>query len=202
MISDYATLQQAIADELARADLTNAIPNFIQLAEADIARQVRHRSMMALATGTSSAGVITLPADYREAQALYIDFGGTRVEIPSRGPESLADFVVPGAVPTGYVTVGNTLVLVGSTLNVAYTLLYFNQIPALSSASPQNWLLTREPGLYLYTALAHSAPYLQDDPRIELWLGLAKGIRDSMKSEDDGARYATAAQRRVSGLFP
>lgn len=29
MINDYATLQQAIADELARSDLTSAIPTFI-----------------------------------------------------------------------------------------------------------------------------------------------------------------------------
>lgn len=43
MINDYATLQAAIADELARADLTAAIPNFIQLAEADLNRQVRTR---------------------------------------------------------------------------------------------------------------------------------------------------------------
>lgn len=202
MISDYSTLQQAIADELARADLTTAIPNFIQLAEADMARQVRHRSMMGLATGTSTAGVITLPVDYREAQALYINYGGTRLEVPSRGPEALADPVIQGSVPTGYVTVGNTLVLVGGNLDVTYTLLYFNQLPSLSASNTQNWLLLREPGLYLYSALAHSAPYLQDDARIELWAGLAQGIREGMRREDDGARYATAAQRRVTGLFP
>ena len=43
MINDYASLQQAIANELARADLTSAIPTFIQLAEADFNRVLRTR---------------------------------------------------------------------------------------------------------------------------------------------------------------
>lgn len=43
MISDYSTLKQAIADELARSDLASAIPTFIQLAEADLNRQLRLR---------------------------------------------------------------------------------------------------------------------------------------------------------------
>ena len=38
MINDYATLQAAIADELARSDLGAAIPTFIQMAEADFSR--------------------------------------------------------------------------------------------------------------------------------------------------------------------
>lgn len=41
MIQDYATLQQAIADWLARADLTAQIPTFIQLAEQRFARDLR-----------------------------------------------------------------------------------------------------------------------------------------------------------------
>lgn len=54
MVNDYATLQAAIADELARSDLTNVIPTFIQLAEADFNRQLRTRQMQALVTGTAT----------------------------------------------------------------------------------------------------------------------------------------------------
>jgi hypothetical protein len=45
MIADYSTLQAAIADELARADLASAIPTFIQLAEANFNRELRVRQM-------------------------------------------------------------------------------------------------------------------------------------------------------------
>lgn len=47
MINDYSSLQAEIASNLARADLTTAIPTFIQLAEARINRDLRVRQMQA-----------------------------------------------------------------------------------------------------------------------------------------------------------
>lgn len=64
-VNDYSTLKAAIADELARADLTAVIPTFIQLAEADFNRQLRARQMQVMVTGSAVAGVITLPTDVR-----------------------------------------------------------------------------------------------------------------------------------------
>lgn len=43
MINDYATLQQAIASWLARADLSPNIADFIALGEARINRELRTR---------------------------------------------------------------------------------------------------------------------------------------------------------------
>lgn len=66
MINDFSTLQQAIADELARADLSAAIPNFILLAEADFNRELRVRQMQAVVTSTATGQTITMPADLLE----------------------------------------------------------------------------------------------------------------------------------------
>jgi hypothetical protein len=41
VIVDYATLQTAVADFMARADLTVQIPTFIQLAESRMNRDLR-----------------------------------------------------------------------------------------------------------------------------------------------------------------
>jgi hypothetical protein len=90
VINDYATLKAAIADELARADLTSAIPNFIQLAEADFNRQLRTRQMQAMVTGSAVAGVIALPTDVRTIQALHVTVGGEYLEIHPLAPEALS----------------------------------------------------------------------------------------------------------------
>lgn len=45
MITDYSSLKQAVADWLARADLTAQIPTFIQGAHARINRELRVASM-------------------------------------------------------------------------------------------------------------------------------------------------------------
>lgn len=114
MINDYATLQAAIADELARADLTAAIPNFIQLAEADLNRQVRTRQMQALVTGTATGQTITLPADLRAVQSLYVTFANQGVEIHPLDPTALALRPVnQSGLPQGYVVVGDTAYLIG-----------------------------------------------------------------------------------------
>lgn len=55
MISDYASLQTAIADWLARADLTDQIPTFITLAEARLNRDLRLASMQVTRSGTADA---------------------------------------------------------------------------------------------------------------------------------------------------
>ena len=44
-------------------------------------------------------------------------------------------------------------------------MLYIAQIEALSAGNTSNWLLSSHSGAYLYAALLHAAPYLQDDPR-------------------------------------
>jgi hypothetical protein len=90
------------------------------------------------------------------------------------------------------VVVNGNIQLVGGLGSDAYRLLYQQAIPALSDSNTQNWLILREPGLYLYQSLAHSAPYLKNDQRLVMWAQLTKAIRDGMKEEDDMTRYGNA----------
>ena len=46
-ITNYTNLQSTIADYLNRDDLTSVIPVFIQLAEAQMNRDIRHYEMEA-----------------------------------------------------------------------------------------------------------------------------------------------------------
>lgn len=63
----------------------------------------------------------------------------------------------------------------------------------------QNWLILREPSLYLYGALCESAPFLKEDQRLVTWGTFYTSIRDGMKGEDDRARYGNAPAMQ-SGL--
>lgn len=195
MINDFSTLQQAIADELARSDLTSAIPTFIQLAEADFNRQLRTRQMQTLVIGTAVGQTITLPADLRAVQSLYVTYANQGVEIHPLDPTALADRPVnQSGVPQGYVVVGDTAYLIGGQGDLAYTLTYFQALTSVSAG--QNWLILREPGLYLYQSLAHSAPYLKNDQRLLTWAQLTKAIREGMEAEDDMSRYGNAPAMR------
>lgn len=131
-------------------------------------------------------------------QGLYVAFGGVSVEIHPLPPEALAyQLPVTSGPPQGYVVVGDTAMLIGGQGGLDYTLTYFQSIPSVASAP--NWLVLREPGLYLYGSLAHSAPFLRNDERIVVWAGLAKAIREGMQSQDDMARYGNAPSMRPMG---
>lgn len=197
-INDYSTLQAAIADELARADLTSVIPLFIQLAEADINRSLRNRFMQQTVSGTID-GDFAFPAALREVVTFRVYSNGAWREMRPLPPAAMERITNTTSV-LGYVVINDTL---GDYTGLDYVLTYIESIPALSDAAPQNWLILREPGLYLYSALAHSAPYLKDDGRLVLWATIAKAIRDGMQIEDDNARYGNGpAQMSVSPYAP
>lgn len=88
--------------------------------------------MQAIATGTSVGQVIALPADYREIQAIYITFAGRGLEIFPLPPQRLADILVTGGPPAGYVIVGSEIRLVGGTGDMDYTLTYYQELPSIS----------------------------------------------------------------------
>ena len=69
------------------------------------------------------------------------------------------------------------------------SLVYYARVPTLSVSNTTNWLLTEAPDVYLYGALVHSAPYLKDDARIQVWEALlAQGINNLNTSSAD-AKY-------------
>jgi len=197
MINDYASLQASIASWLARADLTSAIPDFIALGEAAINRDLRvHRMLktvtrnVALYAGaplTFQGGLITyvvdddgrmpLPADYLEMLGVSELKNGRTIPLDNR------HFMVDA----------DTIRF--NTKSGASEFSYWARIPPLSEAAPQNWLLSREPGIYLYSALVEAAPYIQDDARTAIWSAKLSEIVDRLNTQDIGARFGTARMR-------
>jgi hypothetical protein len=62
VITNYATLQQAVADYLNRADLTSFLPNFTQACEMKLYRDLRIRAME---TALSVSGPVSRPRTSR-----------------------------------------------------------------------------------------------------------------------------------------
>jgi len=197
MLNDFATLKSAVADWLHRADLTNVIPNFIQLAEARISVDLRLSNQQKQVSGTTVSGVITLPTDFRQAEALFVPAGGTERGIDIKPPSEVATRL---GLPTGAYVLNNTIVLNGSQ-DMAYRLVYFSGIPSLSDALPQNWLILNYPNVYLYACLLEASPYLKDDNRINVWGAGYQNAIAALAAQDDRYRFLKPRQR-VQGMAP
>jgi hypothetical protein len=198
-ITTYATLKTAVADFLNRDDLTSVVPTFIALAEADMQRKVRHWRMETRSTAQLDTQFSAIPSDWVETIRFYLTTGETsRLELISQAEmidRKEADSNVTGR-PYYYAMTGAQFELY-PVPDGLYTgeLLYFGKIPALSDSATTNWLLTNAPDAYLYGALIHSAPYLKDDARIQIWAALYQSAIDSLNNSSNDARHSGTGLR-------
>jgi hypothetical protein len=192
-ITNYATLQSAIADYLNRADLTAQIQTFIQFAEADLNTRLRSREMIVNATATSDGQFVALPPDWLEAINMMIVGGQSPLRYIT--PDE-ADTIIKAKTYTStrfYSMTTGVIELVPPAVNdITIDMVYYGKIPALSVSNTTNWLLTKAPDVYLYGALTHAAPFLMDDQRMgvfsQIYLARVQSLQDeSQKSLHSGS---------------
>lgn len=198
LITDYASLQVAIAENLARSDLTSFAPDFIQMAEnwlnygSDNSEALRCREMEAVTSLTPTAGVCTLPADYIEYRRVT-EIAGVRRPLTFITPD-MAD-VLYQARSSG---LGEKFTIVGSSL---YTfplvsndveLTYYQALPALSDSTTSNWLLVKSPSTYLRAALVQAAEFVKDDAEAAKQAQMARSLISGLNKSDQMGKYARA----------
>ena len=192
-ITTYAELQSSIADFLNRDDLTSTIPTFISLAEANFNRTVRHWRMEKRSTAIVNTQYTGLPADFLEPLRFSITSGTTmRLELLSQAQmlDRRQDSHNVTGDPRYYaMTDGSIELLPTPSADRTLEMVYYASPTALSDVNTANWLLTYYPDAYLYGALVHSAPYLADDNRIQVWAALLQSAIDGINADSEKATY-------------
>lgn len=193
----YSGLKDSVADFLNRTDLTSAIPDFITLAEAQMARRFVSRSRQGMPIPRRlvkrSDASIALGDEYISVPS---DFQGPLEFILTATPPIELDYIADANLqrekklarwtgsPKWYTVVGGQMQLF-PVADAAYSaeLTYIARVAALSDAAP-NWIITDYPDAYLYGALTASAPYLKDDPRVGTWGNLFSAAVDDICNSD------------------
>lgn len=188
-ITTYAELKTSIADFLDRDDLTSTIPTFISLAEAQIARDVRHWKQEKRVTTTADERYENLPNDWIEIKFIALSTGAM---LETVAPSHMADMRArsnTSGVPKYVRMTADQLEFYPTPSSATdISMLYYARIPALSTAAPTNWLLTDAPDVILYASLMHSAPYLADDARVQVWGSLYQAGVDRLNIENQRGR--------------
>jgi hypothetical protein len=190
-ITNYATLQSAIADYLNRADLTSQIQTFIQFCEADLNTRLRSREMIVNATATSDGQFVALPPDWLEAINMMIVGGQSPLRYIT--PDE-ADTIIKAQTFTSTrfysMTTGIIELVPPAVDDITIDMVYYGKIPALSDANTTNWLLTKAPDVYLYGALTHAAPFLMDDQRMAVFSQIYLARVQSLQDESQKALHS------------
>lgn len=196
-VNTYSTLKLAMAAWLDRTDLSVQLPNFIELAEADIRTDVRVQAMEQYTSGTLDGETLDHPDRYLEARRLTV--GGTVYRYVS--PEVYAAAVESNATQAIYTTIGQVFYILGAESGDEYTLIYYQSFSSLSGESDTNWLLTNYPNVYLFAACKHAGTFLDDDMKTSKYTALYQDAvgrlvsREKSSASSGGALVMRATTR-------
>ncbi len=186
----YSTLQTTIADTLNRDDLSGQIGTFILLCEASVNRSLRHWRMIERLDYPISSRYTDIPSGFLEVERIEVS-GTTQLDLlaTSKMMEYRASSDTAGQ-PCYYVnTAGQIEVYPSPDAEYDGEITYYSELPALSDTTETNWLLEAAPDIYIYGALLHTAPYLQEDARLAVWKSLYDQALTDMNTASSGGLW-------------
>lgn len=195
-IGNYAELQTAVANFMARSDLTSQIPDFITMAESRMSRELETREQEKRSQATLTAGdeYILLPNDFREVREVKINASPTRV-LSYYSPAALDSMYSSNGqgMPEGYSIVGLEMKL-RPIPDSAYVseIVYIGSLPNISAVTTPT-LFIRSPDLYLYGALAEGYAYLLDEARAAQYDQKFTRILEEIKVDEQRSHYGTGS---------
>lgn len=200
-ITDYGSLKAHLADTLNRDDLTSVIPQFVEFAMADLNRKLRVRQQMVRAQGDVFSGndKIRLPANFLAMRNIQVNtdpIRGLEYATPERMDELRQSYNGGANGEPVYYTVMGDNIFVVPTPDGTYQLEigYYRDIPTLTTDSDTNFLITDHPDLITYGSLMHSAPYLQDDSRLQVWATLYSTALEATMEANKRALFSGSRQ--------
>ena len=203
-LTTYTGLKQSLLDWGKNASLTSYLDDFITLAEARIARDIRIKSQVqstTLSTSIVSPYATALPSDWLETENVTLT-ADIPYNLQALTPEQM-DAKWPAGLSTGiprFWTVVGTNMYFGPTPDQVYsiTLQYYQRFPGIV-ANATNWLLTNHPNIYLSACLYELNKYTKDQEAMNLWLNEYMADKDKLIQQDDTAlRSGSALRVRVT----
>lgn len=225
-LQTYADLQSAVANWLNRSDLTSVIPDLIALGEARLRRNQQWFRQLYSQTAAGGGNPLTitaqpqvLPDTVRRIDNLWASTALWQQEIEIRPISAWRDlqakYTNTSGIPTDAVFIPMMDTFLESTGPLLYLwpppdftagaspfavdFTYIADVAPISTAVPT--LFTRHPDLYLYAALAESAPFLQHDERIPVWETRYAQIVKEINLERDRAEFGGTATPRLPQVF-
>ena len=190
--TNYSAFVTTVENYLARTDLTSVIPDFVQMAQLRMSRDLRTEAMLKVATTTPSDNKVAFPTDFLELREMHFQ-GNPPIILEYQSPDL---FFRNGQTSLSgrshYFTMLGTEFQFAPSQNSDYTIqiLYYAQPTFISSTTSSNLFLAYYPDALLYATLAEAEPYLMNDPRVATWSALYDRAIANIKTSDLGQTYA------------
>ena len=188
-LSNFTELKASIANWLNRSDLTSEIPDFIQLAEADLNSKLRIRKMISQTNITIDSETESLPSGFLQIRDFYILSGSTKFPLRYMTPSHMDSVQGPSitGTPSSYTILGDTIRFMTKP-DSSYTgvLNFYKRFDALSDTNTSNFILTNHPAIYLYGSLFHAANFLggYNPQQVQTWQSMFATALERLEQND------------------
>ncbi len=191
VITSYATLQTAVADYIARDDLTSFVPNFIQNAENKLYRTLNLRNEETALSVTVTSGTGTVPTDFKALKFAYVP----------DSPAQLLDWVPIQELYRKYpVRSGSSVPCLISREGANFTFgpfakdftltgIYYAK-SSFARDVDTTWYVTEAPEVLLYGALLEAAPFIGADERLATWTQLYNDAVGTLEFENKASEHS------------
>jgi hypothetical protein len=200
-LADYSGLKLSVQAWLGdRTDLATLVDDCILLTESRLNKRLRTRDMETSTTLTPTSGVCTIPTDYLEFRSVEALTNPVRIlELIDQGFAD--DNYGDGTTGTpAFFTINGTSLTIYPPSDDDIRLKYYRTVVPLTVSNTTNWLLTREPRIYLNGCLAEASRYLMSD-RAGYYDGLFEQAVQELMAEDKSGRWSRA-NMRIRGVTP
>jgi hypothetical protein len=191
--TNYTTFVATVANYLGRDDLTSVIPDFVELGQHRMTRDLRVQEMIKSATATTTAGdnTIAFPSDMLEIKDIHIN-GTPNYQLEYQTPDQFYrnEQTHTSGTPRFYTMLGQEFQF-APTPDGSQTvqILYYAKPTFISSSNASNVLLANFPDALLYATLAEAEPYLMNDERVATWANMYDRAIANIRINDKGATY-------------
>lgn len=191
VITNYATLQTAIADYLARDDLTSFIPNFVQAAENKLYRTLNLRAEETALSVSISNNVAAVPSDFKALKFAYYDQTPVRLLQWVSIDELYRDY--PDRSDQGEPSVisreGTNFVFGKPSQDGTLKGIYYKKLDPIRTTDG-TWYVVNAPEVLLYGSLLEAEAFIHNDPRLMVWQQMYSDALDSLRKEQDNAQVS------------
>ncbi|BAQ89346.1 conserved protein of unknown function [uncultured Mediterranean phage uvMED] len=205
-LNNYANLKTAIANFLARDDLTSEIDDFIDLTEADFNRRLRIRAMETVNTSfTIDAETEALPTGFLQVRSFILTS-----TTPDRTLELLSPFHQASLSANDTTGTPRTYSIEGTNFRfqpipgtaVTARLTFYKAFDAIDSSTTTNHILTNHPDVYLYGALYFASTFLRgmDQQSVAQFKAQYEGAIKQVEDADDLDKYNGTPLIQRSGI--
>lgn len=140
---------------------------------------------------TASTGTMSLPSDYKLTRLLMEGSDPIKI-LAFKDPTSLFTLYPTSTTgqPEAYTIIGSTVYAMPIPDSVrTYSLFYYQAIPDISTGSGTNWLLTKQPSLYLAATMIELAALLEESVP-DKWAQIYTAKIGPLKGADKNSRWA------------